>query len=41
MTKYEFAAAIEAGEALIAQSMETLKRYWKARDYGASADEVE
>jgi len=41
MDKDEFAAAVEAGKPLIAQSMEALKRYWEARDYGAPADEVE
>ncbi|MCP3791219.1 hypothetical protein [Pseudomonas sp. N2-11] len=41
MDKDEFAAAVEAGEPLIAQSMEALKRYWEARDYGAPAGEVE
>ncbi|WP_367239253.1 hypothetical protein AB1H94_06455 [Pseudomonas fulva] len=41
MDKDEFAAAVEAGEPLIAQSMEALKRYWEARDYGAPAEEVE
>lgn len=41
MDKDEFAAAVEAGEPLIAQSMEALKQYWEARDYGASAEEVE
>lgn len=41
MDKDEFAAAVEAGEPLIEQSMEALKRYWEARDYGAPADEVE
>ncbi|MGO0686847.1 hypothetical protein [Pseudomonas fulva] len=41
MDKDELADAIEAGEPLIAQSMEALKRYWEARDYGAPAEEVE
>lgn len=41
MDKDEFAAAVEAGEPLIAQSMEALKRYWEARDYGAPTEEVE
>lgn len=41
MDKDEFAAAVEAGEPLIVQSMEALKRYWEARDYGAPAEEVE
>ncbi|MBI6925731.1 hypothetical protein Q9323_03340 [Pseudomonas fulva] len=41
MDKDEFAAAVEAGEPLIEQSMEALKRYWEARDYGAPAEEVE
>ncbi|MBN4165110.1 UNVERIFIED_ORG: hypothetical protein J2W65_003538 [Pseudomonas parafulva] len=41
MDKDEFADAIEAGEPLIKQSMEALKRYWEARDYGAPAEEVE
>lgn len=41
MDKDDFAGAIEAGEPLIAQSMEALKRYWEARDYGAPAEEVE
>ncbi|MBF8727531.1 hypothetical protein [Pseudomonas putida] len=41
MDKDEFAAAVEAGEPLIAQSMEALKRYWEARDFGAPAEEVE
>lgn len=41
MDKDEFADAIQAGETLIAQSMEALKRYWEARDYGAPAEEVE
>ncbi len=39
--KDEFAVAVEAGEPLIRQSMEALKRYWEARDYGAPAEEVE
>ncbi|WP_430491620.1 hypothetical protein [Pseudomonas fulva] len=41
MDKDEFVAAVEAGEPLIEQSMEALKRYWEARDYGAPAEEVE
>lgn len=41
MDKDEFADAVEAGEPLIEQSMEALKRYWEARDYGAPAEEVE
>ncbi len=41
MDKDEFAAAVEAGEPLIEQSMNALKRYWEARDYGAPAEEVE
>ncbi len=41
MDKDEFAAAVEAGKPLIAQSMEALKRYWEARDYGAPPEEVE
>ena len=41
MDKDEFAAAVEAGEPLIAQSMEALKRYWEAREYGAPDEEVE
>ena len=41
MDKDEFAAAVEAGEPLIERSMEALKRYWEARDYGAPAEEVE
>ncbi|AUA35265.1 hypothetical protein CWR53_03495 [Pseudomonas sp. SGAir0191] len=41
MDKDEFAAAVEAGEPLIEQSMEALKRYWEARDYGAPPEELE
>ncbi|MEX5490991.1 hypothetical protein ABFV43_19435 [Pseudomonas fulva] len=41
MDKDEFAAAVEAGEPMIEQSMEALKRYWEAKDYGAPADELE
>lgn len=41
MDEDDFAKAIDAGEPLIAQSMEALKRYWEARDYGAPAEEVE
>lgn len=41
MDKDEFSAAVEAGEPLIEQSMEALKRYWEGRDYGAPAEEVE
>ena len=41
MDKDEFSAAIEAGEPLIEQSMQALKRYWEARGYGAPAEEVE
>jgi len=41
MDKDEFSDAVKAGEPLIAQSMEALKRYWEARDYGAPAEEVE
>lgn len=41
MDKDEFAAAVEAGEPLIEQSMQALKRYLEARDYGAPAEEVE
>ena len=41
MDKDEFAAAVEAAEPLIAQSMEALKRHWEARDYGAPPEEVE
>ena len=41
MDKDEFTAAVEAGEPLIEQSMEALKRYSEARDYGAPAEEVE
>lgn len=36
----QLAAAIEAGESLIAQSMEALERYWEARDYGAPVEEA-
>ena len=41
MDKDEFTAAVEAGEPLIKQSMEALKRYLEARDDGAPAEEVE
>lgn len=41
MNKDELADAIAAGEPLIKQSIEALKRYWEARDYGAPAEEVE
>lgn len=41
MDKDEFTDSVVAGEPLIAQSMQALKRYWEARDYGAAADEVE
>ena len=41
MDKDEFAAAVKAGEPLIEQSMEALKRYWEARDHGAPPEEVE
>lgn len=41
MDKDELADAVKAGDPLIAQSMEALKRYWEARDYGAPPEEVE
>ncbi|MBF8692334.1 hypothetical protein [Pseudomonas fulva] len=41
MNKDELAKAINAGEPLIAESMEALKRYWEAKDHGAPPEELE
>lgn len=35
MDKDEFVDAVKAGEPLIAQSKEALKRYWQARGFSA------